>query len=193
MVKVKEAIIVEGRYDRIKLSQLINGLIIDVGGFRIFKDKKKIDLIRTLAEKNGVLVLTDSDHAGFMIRNYITGSVQKGTVKHAYIPDIYGKEKRKNKFSKEGKLGVEGIPDNVLEDIIKNASSISQSDNLNIKKITKLDFYVDGLTGRDNSSQKRKSLLKCLSLPEHLSQNSLINVLNTIITYEQYREVIKKI
>lgn len=193
MIKVKEAIIVEGRYDKIKLSQLIDGLIIDVGGFRIFKDKKKIDFIRTLAEKNGILILTDSDNAGFMIRNYINGSVQKGTVKHAYIPDMYGKEKRKGKFSKEGKLGVEGIPNDILEEIIKNASSEFESNNLNVKKITKLDFYIDGLTGRNNSCQKRKSLLDCLSLPEHLSQNALINVLNTIMTYEQYREIIKKI
>lgn len=194
MIKIKEAIIVEGRYDKIKLSQLVDGLIIDTGGFRIFTDKQKLNFIRELSQNTGILILTDSDNAGFMIRNYIKGSIDKGIVKHAFIPDVYGKEKRKKKLSKEGKIGVEGIPDDVLIDIIKKASTSEVESNDKIsRKITKADFYRDGLSGKDNSSQKRKNLLMYLSLPEHLSQNALINILNKIMTYEKYCEIIKNI
>lgn len=192
MIKLKEAVIVEGRYDKIKLSQLIDGLIVDTGGFRIFTDKKKLNFIKKLAKNTGILILTDSDNAGFMIRNYIKGSINEGTVKHAFIPDMYGKEKRKKKLSKEGKIGVEGVPDDILIEVIRKASSEIENDNIN-RKITKADFYRDGLSGKDNSSQKRKNLLKYLSLPEHLSQNTLINVLNKIMTYEKYCEIIKNI
>ncbi len=192
MIKLKEAVIVEGRYDKIKLSQLIDGLIVDTGGFRIFTDKKKLNFIKELAKNTGILILTDSDNAGFMIRNYIKGSINEGTVKHAFIPDMYGKEKRKKKLSKEGKIGVEGVPDDILIEVIRKASSEIENDNIN-RKITKADFYRDGLSGKDNSSHKRKNLLKYLSLPEHLSQNTLINVLNKIMTYEKYCEIIKNI
>ena len=121
MIKIKEAIIVEGKYDKIKLSRLVDTLIIDVCGFNIFKDKPKIKLIKRIAKKNGILILTDSDHAGFMIRNFFKSIIPENNIKHAYIPDIFGKEKRKRAFSKEKKLGVEGIPDDILINVIKSA------------------------------------------------------------------------
>lgn len=195
MLKLKEVVIVEGKYDKIKLSQILDALIIDVGGFNIFKNKEKINLIKKLAEKNGVLILTDSDHAGFMIRNYLNGIIPQDKIKHAYIPDIIGKEKRKRSYSKERKLGVEGIKDDIILDSIKKAG-LKQFKNGNNKnqsdtKITKLDFFQDGLSGCENSTLKRKALIKKLNLPENLSQNALIKVLNEIITYEEYKDIIK--
>lgn len=194
MIKVSEVIIVEGKYDKIKLSKFIDGLIIDVGGFRIFKDKKMLDLIRKLSAKTGILILTDSDSAGFMIRNYIKGSIKEGKVKHAYIPDIYGKEKRKNRPSKEGKLGVEGISEEALAKAIESATDIElNKDDSPTLKITKIDLYNDGLSGCLNSQKRRISLLKHLNLPEHLTVNAMIPILNSIMTYSEYKNIINKI
>lgn len=194
MIKVSETIIVEGKYDKIKLSQFIDGLIIDVGGFRIFKDKKLLNLIRNLAEKTGILILTDSDSAGFMIRNYINGAVKSGIVKHAYIPDVHGREKRKDKPSKEGKLGVEGIDKKTLVKAIESAVDISLNNNDNDSfKITKIDLYDDGLSGGSNSKEKRIKLLKYLNLPEHLSVNAMLPILNSLMTYDEYKNTVNKI
>lgn len=197
MLKLKEVVIVEGKYDKIKLSQILDALIIDVGGFNIFKNKKKLNLIKKLAKKNGALILTDSDHAGFMIRNYLNGIIPQNKIKHAYIPDIIGKEKRKKTYSKEKKLGVEGINDEIILDSIKK-SGLKQFKNDNNKiqnspAITKLDFFQDGLSGSENSASKRKSLIKNLNLPENLSQNALLKILNEIITYDEYKNLIKKL
>lgn len=197
MLKLQEVVIVEGKYDKIKLSQIVDALIIDVGGFSIFKDKKKVNLIKRLAEKNGVLILTDSDHAGFIIRNYLNGIIPQSKIKHAYIPDIIGKEKRKKIYSKERKLGVEGIKDDIILDSIKRAG-LKQFKNANNKsynepKITKIDFFQDGLSGGKNSTLKRKALIKKLDLPENLSQNALLKVLNEFITYEEYKDLIKNL
>ena len=159
MLKLKEVVIVEGKYDKIKLSQILDALIIDVGGFNIFKNKEKVQMIKKLADKNGVLILTDSDHAGFMIRNYLNGIIPQDKIKHAYIPDIIGKEKRKKTYSKERKLGVEGVDDKIILDAINKVSLKKEEKTNNIKEITKMDFYEDGLSGRDNSSDKRKKLL----------------------------------
>ena len=180
MLNVNEVIIVEGKYDRIKVSQIVDGLIVDVGGFSIFTDEKKMNFIKDMTRKFGILILTDSDSAGFMIRNYINGCcISKGIVKHAYIPDIYGKEKRKVKASKEGKLGVEGVPNNVLIDVISNAVLATEDNfNKNIRTISK---------------SKRKMLLKYLNLPEHLSQNVLLRILNKIISYDDYCDIINKL
>ncbi len=193
MLKLKEVVIVEGKYDKIKLSQILDALIIDVGGFNIFKNKEKVQMIKKLADKNGVLILTDSDHAGFMIRNYLNGIIPQDKIKHAYIPDIIGKEKRKKTYSKERKLGVEGVDDKIILDAINKVSLKKEEKTNNIKEITKMDFYEDGLSGRDNSSDKRKKLLKKLNLPENLSQNALIKVLNKTISYDEYKRVIEEL
>ncbi len=193
MLKLKEVVIVEGKYDKIKLSQILDALIIDVGGFNIFKNKEKVQMIKKLADKNGVLILTDSDHAGFMIRNYLNGIIPQDKIKHAYIPDIIGKEKRKKTYSKERKLGVEGVDDKIILDAINKVSLKKEEKTNNIKEVTKMDFYEDGLSGRDNSSDKRKKLLKKLNLPENLSQNTLIKVLNKTISYDEYKRVVEEL
>lgn len=193
MLKLKEVVIVEGKYDKIKLSQILDALIIDVGGFNIFKNKEKVQMIKKLADKNGVLILTDSDHAGFMIRNYLNGIIPQDKIKNVYIPDIIGKEKRKKTYSKERKLGVEGVDDKIILDAINKVSLKKEEKTNNIKEITKMDFYEDGLSGRDNSSDKRKKLLKKLNLPENLSQNALIKVLNKTISYDEYKRVVEEL
>lgn len=194
MIKVKQAVIVEGKYDKIKLSSVIDGLIITTDGFSVFKDKEKIALIRQLAENQGIIILTDSDSAGFKIRNYIKGCTQKGKITNIYIPDIFGKEKRKTSPSKEGKLGVEGIPVNVLKEAFEKADISSENtEKAHKEEITKIMLYDDGLIGRDRSEEKRKKLQKKLSLPEMLSVNSLIEVLNGLFSLEEYRNALREI
>lgn len=196
LIKIKEVIIVEGKYDKIKLSSIIDGTIIETHGFGIFKDKKQIKLIRSLAETNGLLIITDSDAAGFVIRNYLKGSVPKDKIKHAYIPDIYGKEKRKTKASKEGKIGVEGVPKEVILEAIRKAGISFQDVDNDIeskRKITKMDLFAAGLSGRNDSAQNRKALIKHLGLPEHITTNSLIDVLNCMMDYEEYIKIISKL
>lgn len=200
MIKVKEAIIVEGKYDKIKLSSFIDATIITTNGFRIFKDKKQIEMIKKLSEKTGILILTDSDSAGFIIRNHIKNFVSKDKIKQAYVPDIYGKEKRKEKVSKEGKLGVEGIDkDIILKAIIKSGATV-EDENVTYKetlhtgkKITKLDFFEDGLSGGTSSKEKRLMLIKHLNLPDHISVNALLDVINNLITYEEYKKIINEL
>ena len=193
MLSIKEAIIVEGKYDKIKLSSIIDGLIIETDGFSIFNNKDQLNLIRKLARTNGILILTDSDAAGFKIRNFLKGAVPTELVKHAYIPDVLGKEKRKTQHSKEGKLGVEGISKEIIIEAL-NKSGVLCEDRENIsQKITKTDLYNDGLSGCPNSFEKRRQLLKNLDLPERLTSNSLLQILNAMITYEEYREHISKL
>ena len=196
MIKIKEAVIVEGKYDKIKLSSLIDGLIIETGGFQIFSDREKIVLLRRLADTRGLLILTDSDSAGFLIRNHIQSCIPKEKIRHAYIPDLYGKEKRKLHPSKEGKLGVEGIdPEILLESIRRSgASAIEEAGSSEEKrKITKLDLYEDGFSGGADSSKKRQVLLRELGLPERLTAKALVPVLNSLVNYEEYQKVVKKI
>lgn len=196
MIKIKEAVIVEGKYDKIKLSSLIDGLIIETGGFQIFSDREKIELLRRLADTRGLLILTDSDSAGFLIRNHIQSCIPKEKIRHAYIPDLYGKEKRKLYPSKEGKLGVEGIdPEILLESIRRSgASAIEEAGSSEEKrKITKLDLYEDGFSGGADSSKKRQVLLRELGLPERLTAKALVPVLNSLVNYEEYQKVVKKI
>ncbi len=196
LIKINEVVIVEGKYDKVKLSGIIDGLIIETNGFQIFKDKDKLNLIRRLAKERGILIITDSDSAGFMIRNHIKSAVDESLIKNAYIPDIYGKEKRKTHVSKEGKLGVEGMEIEVLLDAIKK-SGVDVGEDKEVKheckSITKLDLYEDGFSGRDDSKEKRAKLLKYLNLPERLSANSLLKVLNSIMTYEEYKEAVLNI
>ena len=196
MIKIKEAVIVEGKYDKIKLSSLIDGLIIETGGFQIFSDREKIELLRRLADTRGLLILTDSDSAGFLIRNHIQSCIPKEKIRHAYIPDLYGKEKRKLHPSKEGKLGVEGIdPEILLESIRRSgASAIEEAGSSEEKrKITKLDLYEDGFSGGADSSKKRQVLLRELGLPERLTAKALVPVLNSLVNYEEDQKVVKKI
>ena len=179
MITIQEAIIVEGKYDKIKLSAFVNGLIIETGGFRIFKDKEKRALLRVLAEKRGLLILTDSDSAGFVIRNHLKGIVPAERIRHAYIPEILGKEKRKPALSKEGLLGVEGMTEDVLTEALKRAGTVTVTGkNVNLPLVTKADLFEAGLSGRENSAQKRQTLLKWLQLPTYLSANALLDILN---------------
>ena len=196
MIKVKEAIIVEGKYDKIKLSSIIDGLIITTNGFGIFNDKERQYLIRELAKKRGIIVLTDSDSAGFVIRNFLKGSVPKEQIKHAYIPDIFGKEKRKDKRSKEGKLGVEGVSKElILEALRKCGASCEDSDSEFIEReeITKADFFIYGLTGVSNSSERRELLKKRLNLPENMTTNSILGVLNCLMTRDEFIDLMEEL
>lgn len=192
MIKIDKVIIVEGRYDKIKLSSMIDGIIIETEGFGIFKDKDKQKLIRKLAETKGITILTDSDSAGFVIRNFITSIVPKEYITNVYIPDIYGKEKRKDSPSKEGKLGVEGISSEILKEAFKKAGiGVSQSETNERKKITLNDFFDDGLTGDTQSKRKRTDLLKKLDLPERMSTKAMLDILNTFITYDEYKKLVE--
>lgn len=192
MIKIDKVIIVEGRYDKIKLSSMIDGIIVETEGFGIFKDKDKQKLIRKLAETKGIAILTDSDSAGFVIRNFITSIVPKEYITNVYIPDIYGKEKRKDSPSKEGKLGVEGISAEILKEAFKKAGiGVSQSETNERKKITLNDFFDDGLTGDTQSKRKRTDLLKKLDLPERMSTKAMLDILNTFITYDEYKKLVE--
>ena len=193
MIKLDRPVIVEGKYDVIKLSNLIDGLIIKTDGFGIFKDSEKQKLIRRLADEKGIIVLTDSDSAGFVIRNFISSCVPKDKITDVYIPDLFGKEKRKTERSKEGKLGVEGVPEQVILDAFKKAGVTASETDERRRLITNVDLYEAGLSGRENSSLKRKKLLAALALPERMSTSSLIKILNTFVTYEEFIEKVKEI
>ena len=181
MLKTDRIIIVEGKYDKIKLSSIIDAVIIETDGFGIFKDKQKQKLLRMLADKKGLVILTDSDSAGFTIRNFICGFVPKEKIINAYIPDVFGKERRKDAPSKEGKLGVEGVSSSLIKEALEKAGVLCSEDNLSEKRVvTKTDFYLDGLTGGSDSKEKRLALLKYLSLPERMTTNALIEIINSL-------------
>jgi ribonuclease M5 len=188
MIKINEVVIVEGKYDKIKLSSIIDAVIIETNGFSIFKDKEQLELIRRLASTKGILIITDSDAAGFKIRNFLTGAIPKGQVKQAYIPDIFGKEHRKSQVSKEGKLGVEGVPKSAIIKSLENAGVLCGEISEPSKKITKTDLFEDGLTGGEGSSEKRQRLLKSLNLPMRLSTNSMLDVLNAMMDFVEYKK-----
>ncbi|MEE5992145.1 MAG: DUF4093 domain-containing protein [Oscillospiraceae bacterium] len=185
MLQIKQAIIVEGKYDKIKLDSLVKAVIIPTHGFQIFKDPEKLELIRWYAKTTGILILTDSDRAGFKIRSYLRGSIKEGTIQNIYIPDIFGKEKRKTKPSAEGKLGVEGIDADILRDAFEKAGVLSQQIEPH-EPITKTDLYFAGLSGTNNSAEKRKKFQQSLNLPSVLSANALLEVLNARMTREEF-------
>lgn len=195
MISVKEAIIVEGRYDKIKLSSIVDTPIIETGGFRVFKDKEKQNLIRNIAKKRGILILTDSDSAGFVIRNFLKGIVPENKIKNAYIPQLKGKEKRKAEPSKEGLLGVEGLSEAFLVKAIQNSGATVLNENKPEVRaeITKGDLYELGLSGRANSAVMREKLLKKLELPTYLTTNALVSALNCLYSLEELKEIIKTI
>ena len=187
MHKVSEVIVVEGRYDKNTLSQLVDATIIETSGFGVFNDKEKQKLLRMLAEKRGLIVFTDSDGAGFVIRNFIKGCVPAEQLKHAYIPDIPGRERRKSKASKEGKLGVEGMTPEIILNALRRAGATIDGESENVEaKITKADMYAMGFSGRENSAEKRAELIKKLDLPEKMSADALLQVLNVLMTREEF-------
>ena len=194
MLRIREAIVVEGRYDKNTLSQVVDTLILETGGFQIFKDPEKMALLQRAARRRGLVVLTDSDGAGFVIRNRIKGAIPAQFLKHAYIPDVYGKERRKRRPGKEGKLGVEGMPPDVLEQVLRRAgATFLDGDSLSGcagPALTKGDLFAAGLSGGEGSAERRKALLKRLELPEHMSANALLAVLNGCYSREEVEGLI---
>ena len=194
MIKLRQAVIVEGRYDKIKLKNLIDAPIIETNGFRVFNDKERQSLIRRIADKRGILVMTDSDGAGLVIRNFLNGVIDKSKIKHCYIPQLEGKEKRKERMSKEGFLGVEGVPDEVIiEAVRKSGAEIIGEQAEKSAEITKADLYSLGLTGSDNSAKKRKRLLQELGMPDYLSSNAMLTALNCLYSYEELYNIITEL
>ncbi len=194
MIRLKEAVIVEGKYDKIRLSSLIDALIIPTGGFSIFQDKDKCNWIRKLAKENGIVILTDSDRAGREIRNYIQSIVGKeGTVYHAYIPEIFGKEKRKTKPSKEGTIGVEGTPDEIILKALKAAGVTQDRSNQVSAGLTKADLMEVGLVGLGESAQKRRALLEKLLLPKNLSANAMLKAINSSLSKEEFYDLCSRL
>jgi len=190
MLKIREAVIVEGRYDKIKLSSIVDAPIIETNGFRVFSDKEKQSLIRKIAETRGILIMTDSDGAGFVIRNFLKGSVDNSKIKNCYIPQIKGKEKRKAKGGKEGLLGVEGVSDEVIINAIRKSGAEIIGEENNIPEITKADLFVLGLTGTENSEINRKKILKKLGLPSYLSTNAFLTAINCLYSLEELKEML---
>ncbi len=189
MIQIREVIVVEGKYDKIKLSSLVDGLIIETNGFGIFKDQERLDLIRSLADKRGIIILTDSDSAGFLIRGKLSSCISPEKIKHAYIPDILGKERRKSSPSREGKLGVEGVETKILLEALQRAGATLEEKRPRREAVSKSDLYELGLVGREESAVKRKRLLKELRLPEHLSANGLLRVINTMYSREEWKKL----
>lgn len=190
-LKINQAIIVEGKYDKIKLESIIDGNIIITNGFQIYSDKEKVKLLKFYADNGGIIILTDSDSAGFQIRNHIKSIVSKDKITNVFIPDIFGKEKRKDKPSKEGKLGVEGIDANTLKQAFKKAGVLSDKDTAEKQndEITRLDFFEIGLMGLGDSKKKRLELLQKLNLPLRLSTTDMITALNNIISRDELFEM----
>lgn len=190
---IRHTVIVEGKYDKIKLEPLIDATILTTGGFGIFTNTERLALFRTLAKRTGLLILTDSDAAGFRIRNFLKGAVNEGEIRHVYIPDLLGKERRKAQPSKEGKLGVEGIPAPILRDVLTKAGVLEEALPPKQDPITRLDLYEDGLTGGQDSVDKREALLNRLSLPRRLSTTALLDMLNLLLTREEYRSLLREL
>ena len=194
MVKIKEAIVVEGRYDKNTLSQIVDAPILETAGFGIFKDKQQMALLRRVAETRGLIVFTDPDGAGFVIRNHIKSAIPSRYLKHAYIPDIYGKERRKAAPGKEGKLGVEGMTPEVIVDALRRAGATLEGESAAPgNQITKQDLMELGLSGGADASAKRLALLKKLGFPEHMSANAMLQALNLLYSLDELNELVKEL
>ena len=194
MVKVKEAIVVEGRYDKNTLSQIVDAPILETSGFGIFKDKQQMALLRRVAESRGLIVFTDSDGAGFVIRNHIKSAIPGKYLKHAYIPDILGKERRKSAPGKEGKLGVEGMSrEIILEALRRGGATIEGEDAPQTRQITKQDLMELGLSGGPDASERRLQLLKKLNLPERMSPNAMLQALNLLYNLEELQAILQNL
>ena len=194
MVKIKEAILVEGRYDSNTLRQIVDAPVLETSGFGIFKDKKQMALLRRVAGQRGLIVFTDSDGAGFVIRNHIKGAIPAKYLKHAYIPDIPGKEKRKSAPGKEGKLGVEGMtPEVILSALRAAGATMDGAEAEAAAAITKQDFMELGLSGGTGARERRQALLKKLDLPEHMSSNALLQAVNLLYTKEALSSILEEL
>ena len=196
MYKIKETIVVEGVYDKIKLSRFIDAVIIVTNGFRVFSDERILKSIKKMAEETGIVILTDSDSAGFKIRNYIKQSIPENQVKNAYVPDVHGKEKRKREPGKEGLLGVEGIKDDIILDALRNAGCTIDGNAQTPKMgraITKADLYKAGLSGGANSHEKRSALAATLGIPMKISANMLLDILNRLLDYDEFCEIVQNL
>ena len=195
MVKIKEAILVEGRYDKNTLSQIVDAPILETSGFGIFKDKKQMALLRQIAQRRGLIVFTDSDGAGFVIRNHVKSAIPGKFLKHAYIPDILGKERRKSAPGKEGKLGVEGMSREIILQALRScgATFLGEETETVSHRITKQDLMELGLSGGPDSSAKRLALLKKLNLPEHMSANAMLQALDLLYTLEELTEMVSSL
>ena len=194
MLKIKEAIVVEGRYDKNTLSQVVDALIIPVDGFQIFKKKDTVQMLRKLAATQGLIIFTDSDGAGFVIRNYLKGALPQDKIKQAYVPDVTGKERRKKHGSKEGKLGVEGMRPEVILDALRRAGATFEGEGERAPAemtITKADFFEWGLSGRPDSTARRAAVLKALDLPQHMTANALLEFINAVGTRQQLCEILQ--
>ena len=192
MIKIREAIVVEGRYDKNTLSQIVDAPILETSGFGIMKDKQQLNLLRKVAASRGLIVFTDSDGAGFVIRNYLKGAIPANQLKHAYIPDIPGKERRKPAPGKEGQLGVEGMRPEVITEALRNAGATIEGESAKrtVGNITKQDLMELGLSGGPNSKEKRQELLKKLDMPEHTSSNAMLQALNLLLNLDELKELI---
>lgn len=197
MLRIKEAIVVEGRYDKNTLSQMVDTIIVETAGFGVFKNSEKLALFRRLAAERGLIILTDPDGAGFVIRNFLKGSIPPEQVKHAYVPDILGKERRKRTPGKEGKLGVEGMRPQILEQALRRAGATFLDENAppvrQGRPITKADLMVLGLSGGMGAADRRQMLMEQLKLPKHLSPNAMLEVLNALFSYEQLADAVQKL
>lgn len=190
MLRIQEAIVVEGRYDKNTLAQIVDTVIVETHGFGIFKDREQLALLRRLAEKRGLIILTDPDGAGFVIRGHLKGALPPEQVKHAYVPGLQGKEHRKRQGGKEGVLGVEGMRPEVLEAALRRAGATFLDEDAPLssarRPITKADLFALGLSGGAGAAERRQALLRALELPKHLSPNALLEVLNALYTYEEF-------
>ena len=194
MVKIKQAIVVEGRYDKNTLSQIVDAPILQTDGFGIMKNKEQLALLRRVAKVRGLIVFTDSDGAGFVIRNYLKSAIEPQHLLHAYIPDVAGKEKRKRAPGKEGKLGVEGMTPEVIVDCLRRAgATIEGEDAQPTRSITKQDLMELGLSGGKDSAAKRKLLMKELEFPEHMSSNALLQAVNLLYTKEELSQILLRL
>lgn len=194
MVKIREAIVVEGRYDKNTLSQIVDAAIFQTNGFSIRKDKALLEMLRRVAQTRGLVVMTDSDGAGFMIRNFIKSGIAPEYLKHAYIPDIPGKERRKTAPGKEGKLGVEGMTPEIILDSLRKAG-VTFEDEIESEPrrgITKQDMFDLGLSGGPDSRQKRLRLLKYLNMPEHMSANAMLQALDLLLTKAELTDLVQQ-
>ncbi|MDD4510150.1 MAG: DUF4093 domain-containing protein [Oscillospiraceae bacterium] len=192
MQQIKEVIVVEGKYDKNTLSQVVQATIIETSGFGIFSQKEQIKFLRRLAEERGLIILTDSDGAGFLIRNFLKGAIPKHQMKQAYIPDLYGKEKRKPRAGKEGKLGVEGMSADILLDALRRAGAtfLDRTSEPVRHSWKKSDLYEMGLLGKPESGIRRKQVLRRLELPEHLGTNALLDIFCIFYTHEEINQIL---
>ena len=193
MLHLEQAVIVEGKYDKIKLSSVVDAVIITTNGFSVIKDKEKLEIIRFFAKNKGIIILTDSDSAGFKIRNFLKGAISDGKITNVYIPDIFGKEKRKSVPSKEGKIGVEGIDTQMLLEAFRKAGVISTEAGSEREPVTKLDLFESGLSGGSNSSEKRNELLKYLGMPELMTTNAMLEIINTMMSRDEFIKITERL